>query len=302
MAITTGNWPKALWPGVKKFIDTSYNEWNEEWKDLVQVETSTKRYEEIVSQSGFGLAAVKPEGEGISYDTDQQGFVTRFVNVEYALGYIITKIMVEDDQYVDVAKRRSKNLAKSIRQTKENVVANLFNRADNASYTGADAVALLSTVHPNIAGGTYANELTTAADISEAALEQACIDIGGWTDDRGLTVAIRPMSLHIPIELEFDVERILKSPLRVGTAENDANALKNLGKFPKGVFMNHYFTDADKWFVRTDCDDGMMFFQRRKAEAAMDNDFDTSNMKAKMEERYSTGWANPRGIFGSPGA
>jgi hypothetical protein len=189
-----------------------------------------------------------------------------------------------------------------MRQTKETVAANVYNRAFNSSYTGGDGKELCATDHPNVAGGTWSNELTTAADLSEAALEQAIIDMMAWTDDRGLLIAAMPEKLIIPPELVFEAERILETPLRVGTADNDVNALKNLGKFRGGVTVNHYLTDADAWFIRTNVANGMKHFERKADSFAEDNDFDTDNAKFKASARYSFGWSDPRGIFGSPGA
>jgi len=300
--INTGAFGKALWPGINAWYGEEYNDFDVEWSKCFDTEYSKKKWEEDVSFSGMTLAAVKPEGQPVEYDTMQQGFITRYTHVTYATGFVITDEMIEDDQYNIVGKRNSKYCARSMRQTKEHVGANVFNRAFDSNYAGGDTLEMCSTAHLNVAGGTYSNELTTAADLSEAALEQACIDIGKWTDDRGLRINAKPVSIHIPVDLQFEIERILMSPLRVGTAENDINALKSMGKFPKGVFINHYFTDTDAWFLRTDVKDGLKYFERRGDTFSQDNDFDTDNLKYKATARFSFGWSDPRGVFGSPGA
>lgn len=300
--ITTGSFAKALWPGVNKWYGKAYDEHRVEYTDLFDTFKSNKRYEEDVSISSFGLASVKEEGGDVSYDNERQGFVTRYAHVVYALGFIVTREAFEDDLYDVVAQRRARGLAFSMRQTKEIVAANVYNRAFNSTYTGGDSLELCSAAHTNIAGGTWANELTTAADLSEASLEQACIDIGKWENDRGLQIAVMPKCLVIPVDLEFEANRILKTQYRVGTADNDINALNMMGKFPDGIKVNHYLTDTDAWFLRTNAPDGMKHFVRRSPQFGVDNDFDTENAKFKATERYSFGWTDPRGVFGSPGA
>lgn len=300
--ITTGSFAKALWPGINAWYGKAYNEWPTEWNQLFDSYSSRKRYEEDVSISSFGLAQIKDEADSIQYDSERQGFVTRYVHLVWAKGFIVTREAFEDDLYDVVGERRAKGLAFSMNQTKEINGANVYNRAFNSTYSGGDGKELLATDHPNIAGGTWSNEMDPAADLSEAALEQACIDIGKWTNDRGLRIAVMPTSLIIPIELEFEAYRILNTPYRVGTADNDINALNSMGKFPGGVKMNHYLTDADAWFLRTNAPDGMKHFVRRKMEFAVDNDFDTENAKFKASERYSFGWTDPRGLYGSAGA
>lgn len=300
--MVTANFAKALWPGVNTWYGKAYAEHSEEYRDLFDVESSSRAYEEDVGISGFGLAAQKTEANGIVYDEERQAFLTRYNHVVYALGFQISRELFEDDQYGIVGKRRAKGLSFSMRQTKEVVCANVYNRGFNASYVGGDGVSLFSNAHPNYAGGTWSNVLATAADLSESALEQACIDIMKWENDRGLKIAVMPQTLHIPPELVFEAERILTSPYRVGTANNDVNAMKQMGKLPGGYKVNHYFTDPNAWFLRTNAPDGMKFFQRRAMQFGIDNDFDTENAKFKSTERYSAGWTDPRGGFGSPGA
>lgn len=301
-SITTGSFAKALWPGVNAWYGMAYKDYPVEWEKLFDKFTSRKNFEEDVGTSGLGLARVKNEGDSIQYDEMKQAFITRYQHVVYGLGFIVTREAFEDDLYDVVGQKKAKALARSMRQTKETVAANVYNRAFSNSYTGGDGKELLATDHPNFAGGTWANELSTAADLSEAALEQACIDIAGWTDDRGLKIAYMPKTLILPKELEFEAARILKNVDRPGTAERDINALVKLSKFPGGMLVNHYLTDTDAWFIRTDCPDGMKYFERRADEFGMDNDFDTENAKFKATARYSFGWTDPRGLFGSPGA
>lgn len=299
--ISTGNFAKDLWPGVNKWYGITYNQYPVEHLSIFDKENSSMAWEEDVGASTFGLAPVKPEGGGITYDEARQGFIDRYTHVTYGLGFMITREMVEDGLAGTVALRRAKALAFSIRQTIETVAANILNRAFNSDYTFGDGKELCATDHPNVAGGTWANELATAADLSEAALEQACIDIANFTNDRGLKIAVRPMKLVIPTALIFEATRILKSELRVGTADNDLNALKNLGMIPE-VVVNHYLTDNDAWFIKTDVPDGMKHFERRSMEFDTDNDFDTENARFKSTFRGSWGCTDKRGIFGSPGA
>ena len=302
MTINSGSFSKALWPGVNKWYGQAYAEFPVEYTSLFDTYTSDKRYEEDVGVTSFGLASVKDEGAGISYDTQRQAFITRYTHTTFALGFVVTREAFEDDQYAVVGQNRARGLAFSMRQTKEIVAANVYNRAFTSGYTGGDGSILCVTSHANAAGGTWSNTLTTAADISEASLEQALIDIGKWTNDRGLRIAVMAKQLIIPVDLEFETNRILKTQYRVGTADNDINAINMLGKFPGGITINHYLTDADAWFIRTTAQDGMKHFLRRSAQFAVDNDFDTENAKFKATERYSFGWTDPRGIYGSPGA
>ena len=296
--ITSGSFAKALWPGVNAWYGKSYNDYATEWDKLFDKNTSSKAYEEDVGLSSLGLAAVKAEGAAIQYDSERQGFTTRYNHVVYALGFIITREAFEDDQYDVVGKKKANALARSMRQTKEIVAANVYNRATTSGYTGGDGIVLLSASHVNVAGGTYSN--IQSADLSEASLEQAFIDIEGFTDDRGLIIAAKPKSLIIPRQLRFEANRILKSDGRVGTDNNDTNALKDSGLFTN-IVVNHYLTDTDAWFIRTDVPDGMKYFERRGDAFEMDNDFDTENAKFKATGRYSFGWSDPRGLYGSMG-
>jgi hypothetical protein len=299
--INSASFAKALWPGVNAWYGKAYNEYPVEWDKLFDQFTSRKQYEEDVGISSFGLATIKPEGSSITYDSEQQAFTTRYTHIVYALGFIITREIMDDDQYDVVGQRKAQGLAFSIRQTKEVVGANVYNRAFNPSFVGGDGVSLINTAHPNLAGGTWSNQLSTNADLSEASLEQACIDIANFTNDRGLRIAVRPSSLVLPITLEFEAERILKTERRVGTNNNDINALRETGRFPKGIILNHYLTSSISWFVRTDVANGMKMFERRGDEFEMDNDFDTENARFKATSRYSFGWTDPRGLYASQG-
>lgn len=298
--ITTGSFAKALYPGVANWYGKAYNEYPVEFKELFETFKSKRAWEEDVSVSSFGLALQMSEGAGVTYDSEQQGFMTRYTHVQYGKGFIITRNMVDDDLYGIVGPRKAAGLAFSMRQTKETVAANVYNRAFNPSYTGGDGLELLSTAHVNVAGGTWSNELTTAADISEAALEQACIDIAGFTNDRGLKIKVMPQKIIVPKELDFEVNKILKTEYEVGTANNTVNVVRS--RFPGGVVVNHYLTDTDAWFIRTNAPHGMKHWERRADDFQTDGDFDTDNAKYKATARYSFGWSDPRGLFGSPGA
>lgn len=301
--ITTSAFAKALRPGLKSIWGEAYNEKGMEWKALFpNVVNSDKNYEEYLGWSGLGLAPVKSEGSPVAYGSMQQGFVARLTNVSYALGFIITKEAREDNQYMQIAQARAKALGFSMRQTKETVGANVFNRAFNSSYTFWDGKELCATDHVTKAGLTFRNELSTAADLSEASIEQGLIDIGNFKDDRGLLVAIKGQKLIVPNALQFEACRILDSEKQNDTANNAINAIASKGMLPQGYAVNHYLTDEDAWFIITDCPQGMTYQQRQAAEFTDDNDFDTENAKFKAFERYAFSVVDVRGIFGSPGA
>ena len=299
--VNSGSFSKALWPGINAWFGEAFDEWAVEHKDLFDQYTSRRQFEEDVSTSGTGLLMVKPEGQAIQFDTMMQGFTTRYTHIEYALGIIITKIMVDDDQYDIAGPKRAKNLAFSTRQTQEVVGTNVYNRAFNASYTGGDGVSMINSAHPNVAGGTYSNTPSVASQVSEASLEQACIDIARFNNDRGLKVKVTSRSIITAPENQFELERILKSQYRVGTANNDINALMSMGKFPEGVKINHYLTSTTAWFIRTNAPDGLKHFVRNPVKFAEDNDWDTDNAKFKVQYRDSFGWSEPRAIYGSAG-
>lgn len=295
--ITTGNHPKALWPGMHAFFGASYREHPEEYTELFDIETSTKNYEEDTKLTGFGQAPMKTEAMGVEYDSESQGFTKRYTHNVYGLGYIVSEEEMEDSQYEIVSKRRIKRLAFSMRITREKVAANVYNRGYTSGYNGGDGVILFSTSHPSI-NGNFAN-MITAADFSEAALEDMCVLIGQAKNERGHQIGLRPTKLIHPVNIQFDVQRVLKSELTPGTANNAANVVRLVGVKP---VMNHYLDDADAWFVRTDCPNGMQFFNRRAMKFDQDNDHDTGNAKAKCTMRFSTGWTDPLGCFGSAGA
>lgn len=299
--INSGSFAKALWPGVNAWYGKSYDEYAVEYDQLFDKFTSNKAFEEDVGVSSFGLAVNKPEGAPVSYDSERQAFITRYQHVVYALGFIITREIMEDDQYDVVGQRKAQGLAFSMRQTKEVVAANVYNRAFNSAYVGGDGLSLINSAHVNLKGGTWSNQISTASDLSEAALEQACIDIAGFTNDAGLLIAVRPESLIIPRQLIFEAKRILGTDGRVGTDNNDLNAIKTLGSVPK-VITNHFLTDTDAWFIRTNVPHGMKYFERRGDQFDMDNDWDTENAKFKASARYSFGWTDPRGLYASAGA
>lgn len=302
--ITTGLHPKALWPGVKLWWGNKYDEWPAEWPDLVDTSSDTRAAVEMVQDTGFGIASVKDQGDGISYDYNVQGYVTRLVHVTYALGYMVTMEELQDNQYEAVSKVRAAANAYSMRQTKEQVVAALYNRAFTAGYTGADGVALCSTAHPTQFAGTFANRPTTDADLSEASLEDAVIALMGFSNDRGLLISCMPRKLIVPRQEWFNATRILKSVLQNDTANNAVNALRVTNAIPEGVKVNHYLTAARAWFLRTSIPQeagGLALYQRMAPNFDTDNDFDTKNSKAATVERYSVGWGDPRTIYGVNG-
>lgn len=300
MAINTGSFGRALWPGINKWYGEAYNQYATEWTEIFEKNTSRRAFEEDQSASYFGLAQVKGEGVSVAYDQAQQGFIDRYTHVAYALGFIITKEMVEDDLYDVIGKKKAQSLAFSMRQTKEIVAANILNRAFNTSYTYGDGKALCVSDHPNIAGGTWANVMSVATDLSEAALEQAIIDIAKWTNDRGLRIAVKPRKLVIPVDEMFNADKIMKTEYEVGTNNNTVNVVRS--KFPGGFVVNHYLTDADNWFLLTDVKDGLKYFERRGDSFSMDDDFDTDNAKYKATARYSFGATDKKGLYGVQGA
>jgi len=301
MPITTGSHPKALWPGVKAFFGKTYAEKPMVCDMVFDQKTSDKAYEDVVEDTGFGLAPAKPEGNSVSYDTDKQGYVTRFTNTTYGLGAIITKEAITDNQYESVAQSKASKLARSMRQTRENVHANILNRAFNSSYTGGDGKELLATDHPTI-DGTQANELSVAADFSEAALEDVLILIRQMKDSRGLRIQASGVRVINPADLTFEVTRVLSSANQSGTANNDVNAMRDQGLLPGGSVTWDYLTDADAWFVQTDVPEGLTTMNRWPMELTQDNDFDTDNARMKAVERYVAKWSDWRTLFGSPGA
>lgn len=300
--ITTGNFPKALRPGVKKWWGRAYDEHPVEYTVLFDEDTSDKSYEELVEATGFGLAPTKTEGAATTYDTESQGTLTRSTHVAYGLGFIITREEMDDNLYMEVGKQRSRALAFSFRQTKEVVAANIYNRAFNSSYTFGDGKELLATDHPTL-NGTQSNELSTSADLSEASLEDLSIQVSKAKNSRGLRIALRKRCLIVPPDLEFEANRIYNSVLQNDTANNAINALRATGAFPEGIKVNHYLTDSDAFFIRTALPSGtgLVCFNRVPISFDDDNDFDTKNAKFKGYERYSFTAGDFRALYGSPG-
>ena len=299
--ITTSNHPKALWPGVKAWWGRSYNDHQTEYTDLFDTYSSSQSYEEDVQIVGFGLAPVKAQGAGVTYDSEVQGPTTRYIHLAYALGYIVTHEELKDNLYAQVSNTRAAALARGFRQTKERVGAGIYNRAFTSGYTGGDGIILCSTAHVNTSGGTWSNRLTIDADLSEAALEDMCVQIMGATDDRGNLINLMPRSLHIAPANWFNANRILKSVYQTGNANNDINVIKATNALPMGIKLNHYFTLPQAWFLRTNAPNGLKYYEREAISFTQDNDFDTMNAKSKGYERYSFGWTDPRAIWGSNG-
>ena len=301
MAISRSQLVKELEPGLNALFGLEYKRYENEHAQIFDSENSDRAFEEEVMLSGFGNAQVKGEGQGVSYDQAQETFTARYTHETIALAFAITEEAIEDNLYDRLASRYTKALARSMANTKQVKAANVLNNAFNSSYAGGDAKELCATDHPTLAG-TFSNELGTSADLNETSLEQSLIDIAAFTDERGLKVAARGMKLIIPSELQFTAERLMKSSGRVGTADNDINAIVNMGMIPQGYVVNHYLTDTDAFFIKTDVPNGMKMFVRSPISTKMEGDFDTGNVRYKARERYSFGWSDPRGIFGSPGA
>ena len=300
MTINSSSFAKALWPGVNAWYGKAYDEYPTEWDKLFDKSTSSRAWEEDVGVSGFGLARVKNEGAPIEMDSEKQGYTTRYTHVVYALGFVITREAFDDDLYDVVGARKAQGLAFSMRQTKEVVAANVYNRAFTSGYTYGDGSILAVSSHPNIAGGTWSNVIGTAADLSEASLEQALIDISKFTNDRGLKIAVKAKQLIVPADLDFEANKIMQTQYEVGTNSNTVNVVR--GRFPGGIVVNHYLTDPDAWFIRTNVPQGMKYFERRADAFDMDNDWDTENAKFKATSRYSFGATDPRSIYASAGA
>ena len=301
MTINTRSFAKALLPGIHKWVGMEYKDYMPQYAKVFEKFSSTKAFEEEVGVTGFGYAVVKTEGGGVYYDDMEQGFTQRYTHYVMALGFKITREMFEDNQYMSLGLRKTKGLTFAMKQTKEVLFANILNRAFDSDYTFADGVEMCSELHKNKTGGTWRNELDTAADLSEDSIEQACIDIGALETDRGMLIKVSPKQLIVPPALEFDAARILNSVQQSGTANNDINALRTLSKIPNLMVYN-YLTDTDAWFVQTDCPDGLKYFQRRAQEVETDNDFDTQNASYLITERFVPGITDCLGIFGSPGA
>ncbi len=298
--ITTGTHPKALWPGIHAWWGRTYNEHRPEYPDLFDEADSDKAYEEDVEITGYGLAPVKPQGTQIFYDTEVQGPVSRYTHVAYALGYIVTFEELRDDLYEVVSKRRAGQLAFSMRVTQVNVLASIYNQAFNNSFPGGDGVSLINASHPTVSGNQ--SNITTAADLSELAVEDMCIQVMQMRNNRGLNISLLPMSLLVSTTDWFEANRILASVLQSDTANNNINVLRATSAIPKGAIVNHYFSSATAFFMRTNVKNGLTHFERDRMTFDQDNDFDTKNAKAACYERYSGYWSDWRGLVGNAGA
>ena len=298
MAISRAQLVKELEPGLNALFGLEYKQYVNEAAEIFETENSDRAFEEEVMLAGFANATVKPEGQGISYDSAQETFTARYTNETIALAFAITEEAIEDNLYDRLASRYTKALARSMANTKQVKGAAVLNNGFNASYAGGDGKALFATDHPTLAG-SFKNELSTAADLNETSLEQALIDIAALTDERGLKIAARGTKLVIPSALQFTAERLMKSKGRVGTADNDINAINNMGAIPEGYVVNHYLTDTSKWWIKTDVPNGLKHFNRAPLKTSMEGDFDTGNVRYKARERYVFGFSDPRGIFGS---
>lgn len=298
--ITTGNFPKALWPGIKAIWGRSYDEHSMQYVNLFDKEMSSKNYEEDLQATGFGLAPIKREGESTYFDSESQGYVSRYTHAAVSLGYIVTREEIKDNLYEELSKKRVKALAFSMRQTKENIGANVYNRATDPAFVFGDGVELLSSAHPT-EDGTQSNIAAVPADLSEASLEALIIQIMDAKNTLGHKISLQAESLHIPTALWFEANRILGSVLQNDTGNNAVNVLNATSAIKRGIFVNNYFTDPDAWFIRTNAPRGMICYQREEVEFARDEDFPTSNFLAKAYERYSFGNTDWRGVYGNPG-
>ena len=302
MAISRQQLAKELEPGLNALFGLEYKNYENQHTEIYDIENSDRAFEEEVMLSGFANAAVKAEGSAVTFDTANEAFTSRYTHETVALAFAITEEAIEDNLYDRIATRYTKALARSMAQTKQIKAANVLNNGFDSSFPGGDGKELFATDHPTQSAGSLANELSTSADLSETSLEQAMIDIAAFKDERGFKIAARGLKLIIPSELQFTAERILRSPARVGTADNDLNALSSKGMLPQGYVVNNYLTDTDAFFIKTDVPNGMKMFNRANLKTAMEGDFDTGNVRYKARERYSFGFSDWRGMFGSPGA
>ena len=301
MAISRAQLVKELEPGLNALFGLEYKNYANEHSQIFDTENSDRAFEEEVMLSGFGNAGVKPEGSSVNYDAATETFTARYTHETLALAFSITEEAIEDNLYDRISSRYTKALARSMANAKQVKAANVLNRGFNSSYTGGDGLELFSTAHV-IVSGTEQNELSTAADLNETSLEQAMIDIAALTDERGLKIAAQGRKMIVPSALQFTAERLLKSVGRTGTADNDISAVVSMNVIPQGYVVNHYLTDTDAWFIKTDVPNGLKHFVRAPIKTAMEGDFETGNVRYKARERYSFGWSDWRGVFGSPGA
>ena len=302
MAISRAQLLKELLPGLNALFGLEYARYGEEHKEIYETETSERSFEEETKLSGFSAAPVKNEGSAISYDNGQEAWTARYNHETIALGFSLTEEAIEDNLYDSLSARYTKALARAMAYTKQVKAASILNNGFSSSYTGGDGVSLFNANHPLISGGVNSNIPAVAADLNETSLENAVIQIAAWTDERGLLLAARPKKLIVPPALQFVATRLLETELRVGTNDNDINALKNNGSIPEGYTINHFLTDTNAWFLTTDVPNGLKHFVRTPMSTGMDGDFDTGNVRYKARERYSFGWSDPLGMYGSAGA
>jgi hypothetical protein len=302
MAISRSQLLKELLPGLNALFGLEYARYGEEHKEIYETESSERSFEEETKLSGFTAAPVKNEGSAIAYDNAQEAWTARYTHETIAQGFSITEEAIEDNLYDSLSARYTKALARSMAYTKQVKAASILNNGFTAGYNGGDGVPLFSASHPLVTGGVNSNIPTTPADLNETSLEAAVIQIAAWTDERGLLIAAKPRKLIIPPSLQFVATRLLETNLRVGTNDNDINALKNNGSIPEGYAINHFLTDTNAWFLTTDVPNGMKHFVRSPLQNSMDGDFDTGNVRYKARERYSFGWSDPLGMYGSSGA
>jgi hypothetical protein len=302
MAISRAQLLKELLPGLNALFGLEYARYGEEHKEIYEIESSERSFEEETKLSGFAAAAVKNEGSAIQYESGQEAWTSRYNHETIALGFALTEEAVEDNLYDSLSARYTKALARAMAYTKQVKAAAVLNNGFNAAYTGGDGQSLFSAAHPLVAGGTNSNQPTTAADLNETSLEAAVIQIAAWTDERGLLIAAKPKKLLVPPALQFVATRLLETEGRVGTTDNDLNALKSNGAIPEGYAINHFLTDNNAWFLTTDVPNGLKHFVRQALVTSSDSDFDTGNMRYKARERYSFGWSDSLGIYGSSGA
>jgi hypothetical protein len=302
MAISRAQLLKELLPGLNALFGLEYAKYGEQHKEIYETETSERSFEEEVKLSGFSAAPVKNEGAAIAYDNAQEAFTARYTHETIALGFSITEEAVEDNLYDSLSSRYTKALARGMAYTKQVKAAAILNTGFTAGVTYGDGVTLFSTAHPLVSGGVNSNRPATAADLNETSLENAVIQIAAWTDERGLLIAAKPKKLVVPPALQFVATRLLETELRVGTADNDINAIKNNGSIPGGYTVNNFLTDTNAWFLLTDVPNGLKHFVRTPLSNSMDGDFDTGNVRYKARERYSFGVSDPLGVYGSPGA
>jgi hypothetical protein len=302
MAISRSQLLKELLPGLNALFGLEYARYGEEHKELYEIESSERSFEEETKLSGFSAAPVKNEGGAISYDNAQEAWTTRYSHETIALGFSITEEAIEDNLYDSLSARYTKALARAMAYTKQVKGASVLNNGFNSSYAGGDGQSLFSTAHPLVSGGTNSNTFSTEADLNETSLEAAVIQIAAWTDERGLLIAAKPKKLVVPPSLMFVATRLLETKLRVGTNNNDISAINNNGTIPEGYTVNHFLTDVNAWFLLTDVPNGLKMFERTPLQNSMDGDFDTGNVRYKSRERYSFGWSDPLGAFGSSGS